>query len=85
MLMEVRDSSAANAIEALRARRVIGTAIASFLNIIEYLSFSKDWTEESLNKPSPFTPVLAISLNFRRRRMIVQSFEKVSTQLPKNM
>jgi hypothetical protein len=37
MLMEERDSSAAKAIEALRARKVIGTAIANFLNIVEYL------------------------------------------------
>ncbi|MNG00417.1 hypothetical protein D3C84_833510 [compost metagenome] len=49
MLMEVRASSAANAIEELRARRVIGTAIANFLNIVEYLFFSKDWSVESSN------------------------------------
>jgi hypothetical protein len=39
--MEVRASSAANAIEELRARRVIGTAIANFLNIVEYLFFQR--------------------------------------------
>jgi hypothetical protein len=55
MLMEVRDSSAANATEELRASRVIGTAIANFLNIVEYLSFSKDRTVESHNKPTPGT------------------------------
>ncbi|MBT9575411.1 MAG: hypothetical protein IV106_30655, partial [Pseudomonas umsongensis] len=41
MLMDERASSAANAIEELRARRVIGTAIANFLNIVEYLFFFK--------------------------------------------
>jgi hypothetical protein len=48
MLMDERISSAANAIEELRARRVIGTATANFLNIIKYLSISKDWAEKSL-------------------------------------
>ncbi|CAI8963161.1 hypothetical protein EMIT0P253_60092 [Pseudomonas sp. IT-P253] len=48
MLMDVRACSAANATEELSARRVIGTAIANFLNIIEYLSFSMDWFVKSL-------------------------------------
>jgi hypothetical protein len=81
----VRDSSAANAIEVLRARRVMGTAIANVLNIIEYLYFFKGLGRGKSGKPTSLHTVMAISLNFRRRRMIVQSLEKVSTQLPKNM
>jgi hypothetical protein len=38
-----------------------------------------DWAEKSLETRIPLNTKMAISLNFRRQRMIVKSLEKVST------